>query len=647
MLDFMRRNAASWGIKVALGIISLVMVLFFGGAYNIGGGVQPLATVGDKAITQNDFELARQRTSNYIREQAGGNLTDEMLRSLDIPSMALARLVDTAVLVQEAERLGLTVPDEAVKNAIQSIDAFKVDGVFSPTIYRRTLRAQGLTPSGFEASMREDLLTSQLTDFIRRGVHVTEDEAYHDYLKESRKLTLAYVTVPAAKFRDTVEIDEAGLEAYYADHAEQFRRPESVKVRYLRYSPEHFAKNLDASDEEVEEYYTLNEDEFRTEEQVSARHILKKIPPDADDETRAAVRKQMEEIAKRIAEGEDFAELAKTESEDVGSAANGGDLGTFSRGHMVKPFEQAAFALEVGEVSGIVETDFGLHLIKVYGKVPAGTQTMAQARAAIIKKVKERKAEDLVFDASAEDAAAIADGAKLDTIAAERGLRIEETTPFAKGDIVAGIGQAPEFVNAAVSLARVGDSSDNIKVGDSYYIIELAERRESYIPGLPEVRDAVEELYRNELATEAARAEADKLLASLREGRSLEEVAEAGGYAIAETDPFQSRGQFIAGLGSVPGLKDVAFRVTKDGEPLPRPFIHRGDALVFVRRSLIEGNRSGFDTERASRMDALLLRKQQEAVQDFLRRLKENAEITYNEQMMDRLLGRSARRQAG
>ncbi|MFT5042245.1 MAG: peptidyl-prolyl cis-trans isomerase D, partial [Hyphomicrobiaceae bacterium] len=233
MLDFMRRNARSWGIKVAFGVISLTMVFFLGGGGGLGGSARPLATVGDQKVTITDFQLAQNRSEAYFRNQFGGQLTAEMRRALDIPGMTLRQLVDAAALEQEAERLGLRVTDDAVEEAIREIDVFHNEGVFSPARYREILNGQGLSASKFEEQMRDELLTTQLTSLVKVGVNIFEDEAWDDYKRENRKVTLGYIALAGSDFIDEVTIEEEGLAKFFEEKREEYRRPETVRVRYL------------------------------------------------------------------------------------------------------------------------------------------------------------------------------------------------------------------------------------------------------------------------------------------------------------------------------------------------------------------------------------------------------------------------------
>ncbi|RMF22486.1 MAG: hypothetical protein D6760_07370 [Deltaproteobacteria bacterium] len=638
MLDFMRRNARSWVISVALGVISLVFIFYMGGGARIGAGPQAVAKVDDTMITLTELERARVRNERRYREQMGGNLTAEMLRALDLPSMTLNQMIDRTVLVHEAERIGLRVPDDTLRAAIQRVEAFQRNGAFSPGLYRVLIRQEGLTPAGFEQSMREDILVQQLLDPIRRGVHVTEEQAFEQYRRDNDKITLAYIEVPSSQFRDQVEIDEEGLTKFFEENAEQYRRPEQIRIRYVAYSPEALEGEAQVTDEDIEEYYYLNaETEFATSERVGARHILKKVAPDADEEARKAARAAIEAAAKRIADGEDFAAVAREVSDDS-TAAEGGDLGMFERGKMVRPFEEAAFALEEGQVSDIVETPFGFHIIQVYKHEPGGQRPLEEVRDQIAAKLAKEKAAEAAFDLAAADAAEIADGkATLEAVADQRGLKIETTPLLGKGDVVPGIGTAPTLIETALALGE-GETSDPIHIGKSYYLVQVAERKPSYVPELAEVREQVEKAYRRQLAAERARERAEELLEKLRGGADIETAAAEAGLEAKQTDPFDRRGSYVPGLGNLRGLKEAAFQTKADGEVLPRVFMHEGDAYVCVRSGYEEADRANFEEVKDTYMERLKQQLEQQAVDAFVAELKQRADISFNKTLVEQFL---------
>ncbi len=634
MLDFMRRNAGSWFVKIALAIISLTFIFFLGQGGQIGPGQQAVATVGDHEISLREFQQTRIRNDAYFRNTYGDQLTPELLAALDVPGTTLNQLVEGALLRQEADNLGIQVPDDAVRSVIEQMDAFQRNGSFSPGIYRIALQRQGYTPAGFEASIRNEILTGQMRDIVGMGARVTEEETFNEFVRSEQKVKLAYIKVPGEDYRDQVQIEEEALATFFSENGQDYEIPDSVSIEYIAYTPDGNFEVAEPSREQIEEYYALHEpDEFTRAESVAARHILKRVDAEAPDEDKAAARTALEAAKARLEAGESFADLASEVSDDA-TAKTGGDLGSFGRGAMVKPFEEAAFALEPGGRSDIVETRFGFHLIEVYERQAGGTVPLDEVEEKIIKKLKDRERKTASLEAAIDDGAALLDGASFDKVAADRGIDIEITPLLKLGDEVPGIGKAPSFIAAAVELEKEGDVSEPVRVGDGNYILRLKTHKAAHIPDLATVREDVERDFRKAGAASAARAKADALLAGVRDGKTLEEVAKTAGLETKTTEPFSKRGGFIPGLGAIPGLKDVAFSVKNAGEPLPRTFESRGDAYVLVLEERVSADRDKFDERRDELLDAANKQTANRAYAQFIGKLRSSAQVSYNPELI-------------
>ncbi len=634
----MRRNARSWGIKVALGIICIVFVFFMGGGGQIGGRSDTVASVGGAEISVTDFQRAQTATRNLYREQYGNNLPPELLRALDIPSRTLAQLIDSALLEQEASRLGLLVTDESVRMAIRQVPAFQRGGQFSAAVYRAALARQSTSPADFETTMRHDLLVAQLADIIRRGVHVTDGEVRERYRSDNEQVTLSYIEFTADELAGEVEVSEEALAGFFAERDEDYRRDETVALRYLAYSPEDFEETITVSDERIEEYYILNkESEFHIAEEVSARHILVKVAGDAEEEERTAARETAQTALDRLGGGADFAELASEVSDDA-TAADGGDLGSFGRGRMVPAFDRAAFALAAGQISGIVETRFGFHIIKVYAHRQAGERSLEEVRDTIAVKLRREIARDEAFDTAALDAEEIHEGeASFEGLAQRRSAAIGSTSLMNRGDLVPGLGAAPDLVDAAARLAAVGDTSDAVKLGETYYIVELTGRRASYVPELEEARSEVEADYRGAQGYERARERAQALLERLERGEELPALAAEGEREVAESQAFTRRGAFVRGIGNLPGIKELAF-ATSGGDVLPRVFTSRNRAYVFVVTAREQADPDDFAEARDELLERLHSDRVQESFTELLTALKGRTDIVYNQDLMRTLI---------
>jgi peptidyl-prolyl cis-trans isomerase D len=641
MLDFLRRNARSTAVKVVLGIISLVFIFFLGGGSQLGGRPRSVAVVGETEISVEQLEQARQRNEQFYRQQYGGQLTPELLKLLDIPSLTLNQLVDAAVLRQEAESLGLQVPDEALRLEIREIPAFQRDGQFSPAAYRAVLERQGLSAPLFEADLRTQLLIEQLVDVVRRGVQVTEAEALEAYHRDKDELTLDYVKLAAVDFESDVVVEDADLATWFDENVEQFREPERIRVRYIEYDPTSFADKASIGTEAVEEHYALHADtDFTVKESVSARHILKKFAPDADEATKKSARAAIDAVATRLAKGEDFATVAREQSEDS-SAADGGDLGAFGRGRMVAPFEEAAFALEAGQTSGVVESPFGFHIIHVYEKSAGRVKPIDEVRDEIVTLLANEGAAAKAFDTAAADAIAIQDGAAMEKIAETHGGTVKSTAAFTRGETVAEVETGTTFGEAAYTLAEVGSTSDAIKAGDRYFVLQLEERIESRLPTLDEARERAMAAYRTAKARGVAEKHAEELLAKIREASSPDAVtAVLDGREMAETRPFNRSGNFVPGLGNLPGVKELGFAAKTDGEFLPRVFVLRDDAYLFRRKSFTPASAEDFETGKEEILAGLRREREQAVLEEFVTERKASMNIAFNQELLEPMMQR-------
>jgi peptidyl-prolyl cis-trans isomerase D len=286
----------------------------------------------------------------------------------------------------------------------------------------------------------------------------------------------------------------------------------------------------------------------------------------------------------------------------------------------------------------VVESKFGYHVILVYDRQDAGTRTLEEVRDDIAKKIATDEARDKAFDSAAGDALTIREGTSFETLAAERDIEIQTTSPVSRGNTIPGIGPANALIDAVLVLTGPEDVADPVRIGDTYYVAGIEERVDSYVPELVEIREKVEIAYRKEQAAELARDRADALLAEIKAGASLTAVAEAAGLEAEETREFNRRGGFVPGVGNLPGVKQIVFSGLGEGEPLPRTFTNRGDAYVFVLKSRAAADPEEFEQVKEDRIAALRSRKEAAAVGEFVRELKEAAKISYNNELIDSVL---------
>src|SRR5258707_474081 len=386
MLDRMRRHR-DW-LKWSLGLVCVTFVLFYIPDFLRGSGADAassdtVAKVEGRDITSGEFRRTYQAQLQAYRSAYGTNMSDQLLKQLGIDQQILQQMVDERAALAEAERLGLSVSDEEVRQRIFAMPASQDNGAFiGETRYQQLLRMQRppLTPSEFEDNVRRSLTVEKLRASLTDWLSVADTELEREYRRRNDKVKLALVSFTADSFRTKVSATEAEVASYFDAHKNDFKIPEKRKIRYLLIDIDGLRAKVVVPPADIEREYNNNSEQYTTPEQVRASHILLKT--EGKDE--ASVKAKAEELLKQAKAGADFAELAKKNSEDTDSAKNGGDLDYFGRGRMVPEFDQAVFTMQPGAISDLVKTQYGYHIIKLVDKKPAKVSTLPEVRQQIV-----------------------------------------------------------------------------------------------------------------------------------------------------------------------------------------------------------------------------------------------------------------------
>jgi len=631
MLNFVRRRVHSLAIKVVLGVIVLVFV--FWGVSGIRGSqrIQVVATVGDHLISSQEFQRAYENMKRNYRDLYKEQFSSEFLQSLDLKGRTLDELVDHTLLLDEARRLGLAVEEEELRTAIAKLPAFQANGRFRKDRYLRALRVSRLTPDEFEETHREQLLVGKLRNLLTDALQATEKEVKDLYWFSSEKVILSFTELSAPDFFDQATFNEDEIAEYYRTHQESFRQPSRARFRYLVYPFARFAPKAEIAEQEIEEYYNLNkENNFTLPVRVHVRHILFAVSPQASSEEREKVQAQAEEVLGRVRAGEDFVTLAKTYSDDPATAPEGGDLGFIAKGQMVKPFEEAAFDLPTGGISDLVETTFGLHIIKAETVEEERVQSLKEVKEEIRRTLSKEKAQDLALIQAETDREKILTGKSLEALAQAAGTSVEESPLLARDETIPGLGRQPDLIEAAFALPLQGVSGP-LPVEESFYLVSPIEKVSSAIPELAVVREEVERELKSEKSEKLAQERAKSLLAQLKETQDLASVAEEAGLRVEESDPFTRQGSYISKMGNLPELKKDAFRLTVEHPVAEQIYTWSGNVYLAVLKERLEPEQEEFDKQKETLQQALTERKKAAVIEDLLRLLKEKTEININE----------------
>jgi len=629
MLTQMRKNVGSWIIKLLLGGIVIVFI-FWGVGPDQKNPNATVATVDGKPIGYMEFSRTYQNLMENVRRQFGENLNEEMIQALNLKEQAVNQLVDRRVILNAADKMGFKVTDEELALSISAIPAFQSDSGFNAQAYQQVLSRLGLTPEAFEVSQREDLLIQKVNDFIARTVNVSDEEAVAWYQWQNTQVDIEYLRVDPKRFTD-IEASEEALRAFFEANKDNYKTAPQIKARYVVFRPADYKSRVQVEDDEVKTYYEENQAEFYSPETVEARHILIKLDKDADEKAVEAARMRTAEIHARALKGEDFAELAKQLSEGP-SKEQGGYLGTFGRGRMVKPFEDKAFSLQAGEISEPTRTDFGWHIIKVEKHNAAETLTLEASQSKIRGQLSDKKARALAL----EDAESAYDmsygGDDLLTAAEKFGVTVRTTGPIARNGVVPGVANSGKFVETGFSLDTMGVSEVK-DLGDGFYVIQTLEKLPDQIPAFEDVLARVKQDLTIEKQWTQAEADARDMLQAVREGAALIDVGQPKDIAPQTTGWFK-QGEAIPGIGLEPGLAAAAFKLSPDN-PFPDTPV-RGANEVFVFRFVdhqIPAAQSG-DAEVDAIKKQLYQRKQREIYGNWMAEARSQTDIEIDQALL-------------
>lgn len=520
MFDFVHEKKRV--VQIVLAIIILPFALWGVDSYRNAGGPAPLATVNGEKIHQQEFEEAMEQQRQRIREMAGNNFDPSFFDQPEIKRSVLEGLVTQRVLLLDARHAGLMPSEEQIAQILINIGAFQKDGKFDRATYEAALKARGMSWQVFENRLQQDIVTRLLTDsYVQNGYASTTVAGALARLNEQQRV-VALATLTPDAFGKQVKVSDADISSYYEQHADDFRLPERVNLEYVMFSADSLLPSIKLSEAEVKQYYEEHAAEFGTQEQRQAAHILITTGKQATDAEKKAALAKAEEVLKQVKQSPaKFSALAKQYSQDPGSAANGGDLGMFGRGAMVKPFEDSVFSMKAGEISGLVQSDFGYHIIKLLAIKPAKVPALQEVRGMIEQRLKSQAAADKFAELAEQFSNTVYEQSDTLKPAAELvKAPIQRSGWLTKGQAAAGIWN-DKALNAVFSedVLRNKRNSTAIEVAPNTL---LAARMMEYNPArvrpLAEVSSAIRQTLLRQRAAELAQQEGEKTLTNLQHG---------------------------------------------------------------------------------------------------------------------------------
>jgi peptidyl-prolyl cis-trans isomerase D len=641
MLDFVRNKQKSIIIKIAFAIIILSFVIGYAMLSSPGGPAgedqsAEAAVVNGKTIAFNDFQTTYSNLYQVYQNIYQDQFTPALEKQLKLAEKTLDNLIDQALLQDEAERQQIEISGKELVDAIANIPAFQENGVFSKDRYLQVLAYQRLSSEQFEAMQRSELITTRVREQLQAGVTVVDEEIDEEFRNNNEKVNLNYVSLTPASFEKKVEVTDEVLAAYFAEQQEVFRTPEMVSLRYLQFVPERYIDEVTFDEIELEKYHRRHLDQFEILEKIKASHILIKVDEAADETIREEKKAFAEKLLEEVKSGKDFAELARVNSDDAASAVKGGNLGYFTRGSMVKPFEQAAFSMKPGDISEVVETTFGYHIIKVEEYTEPGVRSLEESMDEVKAGLRQQKAKQLAFEKAMDAYNINRKTGDLQAAATTNELGLKESGLFARDGYIDGIGSNAEIINAA-HLLEENKLAKPVATENGIILFALKERVASHIPELDEVKDLVTASYQATEAVKLARAAAEELVADLVDGGSLVKLAKRGKYTIEETGEFtRTYSPFVPRLGTSEELSKAAFEVKEGETAIDQLFeIQKRFVAVEIKERIPADVTLLDEAKRAELQKTILSRKQNEAVANRLAELRSAATIVIAPRIQD------------
>lgn len=628
MLRLMRESAGSWIIKILLGLIVLAFIFVGTGTYN-SGRTSTIGSVNGNPITINDYQMAYYNILDNLRRQFGGQLNDEIIKMFNIQQQAIDQVIETELMRQAAESAGIIVSDQELIDSITRIPAFQNQGVFDKERYRLLLSQNRLTLESFETMQKEAILFNKLRTIVVGSVKVSEEEALTWYDWENTALTIDYMRFDPVTFTDIAVTDEM-LTSYFETHKQDYMTEPAIKARYVEFDPRIYRDRVIIPDHDIENYYKANPDEFTIEETVSGRQIILRSPDETENGASEEKRTEALTLIERVKAGEDFAELAKQHNEGP-EKETGGAFGPLLRSDLPPAVAEAAFSLEIGDISDPIKTRHGWHIIKIDERRPSATKSLAEVADLIRNKLTEKKALNAAYDEAAALYNITFGEDDLADNAAELGLNLVETDFFTRSEGPSGIPGAPEFAGIAFALP-LSDISDVIDINGIYYLVQVIAEQPAQIPDMETVKDRVERDAMVQQRQQAAETAAKQMLDDARTAGTLAAAAKDLGAEV-RTAGIQNRNNPPPEFEAAPAVVEAAYNLSPNS-PFPETIINGEDGKYYI--IALSGRTppvpAGFSAARENIIERLTRQKQNDVFRSWLAQLRENSRITISDQ---------------
>lgn len=616
MLQNIRDNSQSWISKTIIGVIVVLLSLTgFDTIMNFSGKRDNVAEVNGVPVTKFELDQMAEMQRRQLLQQFGPDFDASMIEDRLLRDAALKSLIDRQISLQGARDSGLVFPSQAMDQLLLRTPEFQSNGKFDPNRFDQFVRERSMTRLQFRQRLEEEIVIGQARAGLAGSAFVTADEI--DAFVRLEKQTRDFATLTIKSEPEAITVSDEDLKAYHDEHAERFMSEEQVVLEYLELRKDDFFDKVEVSDEQLQELY--QQEIAGLAEQRQAAHILVEVSDKVSDEE---ARKRIEEIAGRVAGGEDFAALARELSEDPGSREDGGDLGFAGPGVYDPDFEKALYALKQGEVSAPVRTDYGWHLIKLLAVQAPEVPSFDSLREKLTADLKSQLVERRFVEAGQNLEGLAYESSDLEQPAQELGLKVQVTEPFSRVGAPQGIAANRQVIREAFSpeLLESRGNSRLIELDrNTQVVVRVRDHHKSELLPLDEVAEQIRAELVAERAREAAREKGEALLASLREGKAVE-----GQWEVVEA---ANRGQD----GVDPAVLKQVFRMPRNASAEQPAYagvtLGSGDYALVRLVGVNEPEVKLSDDERAMYGRFLASRSGEQDYAAYLQKLKEEAEV--------------------
>ena len=626
MLEAIRERTKGWLAKVILALITIPFALFGIDQYLQGAGSNvPIAKVEGDAITVQEFGNALQNLRNRLQSEGQTDMT--ILDRPELRQSVLDKLINDRLLSVEVKRANFSISDEQLSQYITSMPEFSVDGKFSEELYYQLLTQNRMTLKDFESAIRQDLKAQQAREGFASLAYIPDILVEQTLKAELQEREVSVAEIKTADYLSEVSIEPAKVQEYYEKNKDRFQVPEQVQLEFVLMSANTLLPTMQVTEEEVRKFFDDNADKFHGDEERRASHILIGFglspTPAAKEEARTKARQILEEVRKNP---EQFAELAKKHSQDPGSAQNGGDLGMFGRGVMVKSFDDAVFSMAPGAISDLVESEFGYHIIKlteISGEAVTLESVAPQIRGELIYQKALAK-----FTENAEDFSNIVyeQSTSLEPAAKAFSLDIQKT-PWMSREDVARVFKSDRMRDLVFSedVLKDGRNTEAVEVApNSLMVARVLDHKPAAPKTFEEVQSGIEEFLRVEAAARIAIDKGEAVLADLRAGKEAKDL---------DWIP-----PVVVDRKNAQGLTDLtmsnAFKIKTDSLPAYAGVADSNKGFLLIKVSAVNANLPDDESARQAAKIEMQAALAAEYVDAYLKTLRAKGKVSVNQQLM-------------